>query len=290
VGESAGGEEEEETTGRLLPAVRLRLRLADFGGAGEGETEEGKAGPPHLLVGCCLADLYAPEAFVARLLRVAGAGGSAASTLVYLPITFAGRTALCPPAAEEAAAGVPSDAAAMAAYHASLAETQGHSLDPAALVAAVERHGGALLALGPSDWRVRRGEDPRLWECLAHFFGLGLLLRLGPQGWDVAAWRRRLLARGPDMEVGNVDLLFRLAAADTDADDRGDGGEEEGRRRKRGNVYVEFVGPRKVRCREEAWPPKGKERALGPTELEVEAVCSLISSGTELKVWVGAIS
>ncbi len=289
-GESAGGEEEEETTGRLLPAVRLRLRLADFGGAGEGETEdEGKAGPPpHLLVGCCLADLYAPEAFVARLLRVAGGAGAASATLVYLPITFAGRTALCPPAAEEAAAGIPSDAAAMAAYHASLAETQGHSLDPAALVAAVERHGGALLAQGPSDWRVRRGQDPRLWDCLAHFFGLGLLPRLGPQGWDVAAWRRRLLARGPDMEVGNVDLLFRLGA-NTDADDGGGGGggEEEERRRKRGNVYVEFVGPRDVRCQEEAWPPKGKERELGPTELEVEAVCSLISSGTELKVWFG---
>ena len=36
-----------------------------------------------------------------------------------------------------------------------------------------------------------------------------------------------------------------------------------------------------MHAREEPWPPKPD---LGETEIEVEAVCSLISSGTELKV------
>jgi len=50
------------------------------------------------------------------------------------------------------------------------------------------------------------------------------------------------------------------------------------------NVYVEFVGPREVVCREEGWREEG---VLGATEVEVESVCSLISSGTELKVYRG---
>lgn len=309
-----GAQEEKEEGGASLPAARVRVLLRDFGAGGVAEAKEEHAPPPHLVVGCCLADLYQPDEFVARLLRVAGSshssssssssrsgGGSGHSPLVYLPITFAGRTCLCPPAPEEDAAPgsgavgcgrrIPSDATAMVAYHASLAETQGHCLDPNALVAALERHGAVLLAQGPADWAVARDRDPVLWHCLLHFFGLGLLPRLGPQGWDIPAWRRRVLARGPDIEVGNVDLLFRLGGAGAGA---GGAGEVEAKGGTKGqgghgkqNVYVEFVGPRDVRCEEEAWPPKGKERELGPMELEVEALCSLISSGTELKVYRG---
>lgn len=48
--------------------------------------------------------------------------------------------------------------------------------------------------------------------------------------------------------------------------------------RGRVNRYVEFYAPRQVRVVEEAWEP-----ALGPKQIEIETVCSLISSGTELK-------
>jgi hypothetical protein len=90
---------------------------------------------------------------------------------------------------------------AQATYHESLTHDQGHNLDPEALVEQLESHGARLLCQGPSVWRVSRAELPYLWDCLAHFFGLGLLPRLGPRGWDVPAWRRRLLEHGPDMHV-----------------------------------------------------------------------------------------
>lgn len=39
-----------------------------------------------------------------------------------------------------------------------------------------------------------------------------------------------------------------------------------------------------MKCDEEDWPDS---KPLGPTELEIESICSLISSGTELKVYRG---
>ena len=289
-----GGSKEEG-----LPAVRVRLRAEDFGAAAvEGEGGEGGGGgeasppsspkrpPAHLLVGCCLADLYQPHDFVARLFRAAASSSSSSSSfspLVYLPITFAGQTTLSPSAPEthDGPTSLPSDTAAMAAYHTSLEATQGHNLHPPTLLACLQDHGATLLAQGPSDWHVSRGHDHYLWECLVYFFGLGLLPSLGAGGWDVPAWRRRVLDRSPDIEVGNVDLLLRLDGGRRKEEDE----KEEDRAEKRKNVYVEFVGPRDVQAKEERWV--GGEKPLGPTEVEIEAVCSLISSGTELKVYRG---
>ena len=53
-------------------------------------------------------------------------------TLVYLPITFCGSTALSPAMSEDGA--IPDDASVMEVYHQSLRETQGHSLDTDKLV------------------------------------------------------------------------------------------------------------------------------------------------------------
>lgn len=220
------------------PAVCVWLRAQDFcengpksdsfvaqqhGDPGEA-AEEFQQQDPHLLIGCCLADLYDPKSFATRLLRSAksnpGAssssnsnsrGGSHAGPLVYLPITFAGQTVLSPASPESDR--IPSDKMAMEAYHASLVETQGHNLDPQALVSVLENHGAALLAKGPSHWFVQRRNDAYLWECLVYFFGLGLLPRLGSQGWDIPGWRKRMLKIEPDIEVSKsfclgIHLLF----------------------------------------------------------------------------------
>jgi len=305
-GAREGGKE-----GERLPAVRVRLRVEDFGASvkeeqGEGGGREVGWQRPHLVVGCCLADLYRPREFVSRLLRACAGGGGreggseggreGVDPLVYLPITFAGQTALTPGAPAQdlpsshpssLPSSLPSDVEAMEAYHTSLVETQGHNLSPSLLIDAMERHGAVLLSQGASPWRVERERDSYLWECLVYFFGLGLLSSSslpsssssggGKVGWDVGAWRRRVMERRPVIEVGNVDLLFRLSK----------GGGREGRKEDEEtltNVYVEFVGPREVVCREEGWKEEG---ALDATEVEVESICSLISSGTELKVYRG---
>jgi threonine dehydrogenase-like Zn-dependent dehydrogenase len=266
------------------------------------------------VVGCCLADLYEAEEFVGRVLRASGGGGEGGRErgreggrlLVYLPITFAGQTALVPPAPAQdlrpppspfPASSLPSDAMAMEAYHHSLSHIQRHNLSPERLVHAMASHGAALIARGESPWRVEPDRDAYLWRCLAHFFGLGLLTtsaafssqgRGGGKGWDVGAWRRRLMERAPRIEVGNVDLLFRWGGGGG-REGEGEGGGEEGGKGGEGgrrHVFVEFAGPRDVRCREEIWREKP---ALGSEEVEVDALCSLISSGTELKVYRGEI-
>ncbi|TFJ84167.1 hypothetical protein NSK_004639 [Nannochloropsis salina CCMP1776] len=250
----------------------------------------------------------------AVVLRASGGGGEGGRErgreggrlLVYLPITFAGQTALVPPAPAQdlrpppspfPASSLPSDAMAMEAYHHSLSHIQRHNLSPERLVHAMASHGAALIARGESPWRVEPDRDAYLWRCLAHFFGLGLLTtsaafssqgRGGGKGWDVGAWRRRLMERAPRIEVGNVDLLFRWGGGGggrrggREGGRKGGKGGEGGRR----HVFVEFAGPRDVRCREEIWREKP---ALGSEEVEVDALCSLISSGTELKVYRGEI-
>ena len=50
----------------------------------------------HVIVGCCLADLLSPSALLGALKRLAG--GGAGDCLVYLPITFAGKTEAIPAA------------------------------------------------------------------------------------------------------------------------------------------------------------------------------------------------
>ena len=318
-GAREGGKEGEE-----LPAVRVRLRVEDFGATiknEEGGREGGRGRQrPHLVVGCCLADLYQPQEFVSRLFRVCAGGGGGreggredGEPLVYLPITFAGQTTLTPGAPAQdlpplhpssLPSSLPSDVEAMQAYHRSLIETQGHNLSPFLLINAMEKHGAVLLAQGGSPWRVERGRDSYLWECLVYFFGLGLLSSSsssslpssssssgggregGRAGWDVGAWRRRVVERKPVIEIENVDLLFRLGGGEGGRREGGREGGKEEEEEEKGlkNVYVEFVGPREVVCREEGWREGG---VLGATEVEVESVCSLISSGTELKVYRG---
>jgi hypothetical protein len=98
-------------------AVRVTLQAQDFN-----SLPTGSVGAPHLLIGCCLADLYPPHAFASVLHRLAG---PTASPLVYLPITFAGNTTLAPALPDEPQRRVPSDHYAMVRHrlHASHAQS-----------------------------------------------------------------------------------------------------------------------------------------------------------------------
>jgi hypothetical protein len=84
-------------------------------------------------------------------------------------------------------------------------------------------------------------------------------------------------------QVGNVDILMRLNNGLRPVTQRQKveplSAHEQALSRT--NTFIEFTGPRRVRAAQEKWMV-GK--SLGPTELEIETECSLISSGTELKV------
>ncbi|CAM9734807.1 unnamed protein product [Pylaiella littoralis] len=139
---------------------------------------------PHVLVGCCLADLLAPASLMRALERLAGGGGGGGGggdggCLVYLPITFVGKTRMLPSAPQEGL--LPSDETVLGAYDACLRDQQGHHTCLETLLQTIREHGADVITSAPSPWRVPfggggggGGGDGYMWQCLLYFIGLGL--------------------------------------------------------------------------------------------------------------------
>lgn len=120
--------------------------------------------------------------------------------------------------------------------------------------------------------------------------------------WDVAGWIKRARQEKREIEVSNVDLLFRLAGEEEVCDNHGDGdsvasdgSDSDGTI---GNAAVkdtsvveveeiQFIAPRQVTTNRKVWDT-AKNQHLAPNQIEVESICSLISSGTELKIFNGS--
>ncbi len=300
-----------------------------------------------LIIGCCVADLVEPRALAAQVLEFAGDMGG----MLYLPITFAGRTQLRRSGGGENEAGkeggvdsllrVPSDEVVMDAYHAHLRKC-GHHLDPRLLVRTLEQYGCSSImegaAEGQSQWRISRTEHPYMFQSMLHFLALGTVFQQMDL-WDIRGWfsavnNALLSPRGDkgnpaEFVVDNVDLLFRLpsipqsiAAGDEElrpGDSRvkfgdvtaetvdvlrhtpplslsggtanggsggGSGGDEERQRVGLPSTRhsVEFLGNSKVHVVEEP-----VEEVLAPGHVLIETSCSVISTGTELKVYRGDV-
>jgi FMN phosphatase YigB (HAD superfamily) len=184
---------------------------------------------PHLIVGCCFADLIDPYALVPSLLqKFLSAKGSTKkrpdSCLCYFPITFQGITQFFPPQPFDIRPGkaesLPSDTVAFALYSKALEQIHGHNLDPLRLVRAMKAFGGILLSSGGADWDIDPKQHPYLWETLLYFFERVAGPELIKRGWDAAGWLHRArkpqskhilkLDSRPSILVSNVDLLFRL--------------------------------------------------------------------------------
>ena len=322
----------------------------------EEEEEEGNsrpAGTPVLpaydgvdvILGCCVADLVDPRALAAQALEFGGDNGG----LLYLPITFAGRTELCRSSlgsAEEIVVDdglrIPSDEVVMSAYHTHLRKC-GHHLDPHLLLRTLEGFGcRSLLAGGgtslgslpASTWAISREKDPYMFRCMMHFLALGTVLQQMDL-WDVRGWFKGV-RKAVDQNEGtaefrcsNVDLLCSLpgipqniAGEDSNlaaGDNRVPFGDVDASTvdllRSTPSLHpthtspppssssssaatsdpsattmppkrrhaVEFLGARRVRVVEEA------VEALGAGQVLIETSCSVISTGTELKVFRGDV-
>ena len=136
-----------------------------------------------------------------------------------------------------------------------------------------------------------------MWESMLYFFGTGVAETLDPK-WDLAGWLARCRAEGPLIEVQNVDMLFRLydgrklaglgpgAAARSPAAP-GTARAPTGTARPGPAAvpqWLRFVGPRQV---EVVRGRVGDRAVAGPGQMVVSSRRSLISSGTELKVFRG---
>lgn len=145
------------------------------------------------------------------------------------------------------------------------------------------RGGGDELAPHPAVDRLLRWRSQRVGDAPPSSpvggGGVGDVLPSSPEGGGGGVRRASLAWR-----VARVAGVSRGGGADG-ASPGGEDGASPPRRTVLENEFLEFVAPGKVEVRREELH---EEAAVGEGQVLVEAICSSISSGTELKVRVGA--
>jgi FMN phosphatase YigB (HAD superfamily) len=236
---------------------------------------------PDVIVGCCFADLVSPSELVTGVKRFVQKMKASHEVLVYFPITFSGTTQLLPPQPYQKSHGqkwIPSDTEAFRVYSKALAEEHGHNVEPERLIDEFERHGGELLCQGKSNWVIDKKENNALWETMLYFFGMVAAPRLLKNGFDSLGWVQRSRNCPVTIEVSNIDLLFRLEAP---------------LRQSELNVEptnkdlmeleeIQFTAPYEV-----GTVKRSIRRDLAPNQVLIRTDYSLVSSGTELKIFRG---
>ena len=263
--------------------TEVSLRFWDF--RQDVATSHDNSPSPDLIVGCCFADLLSPDELTRSILRcfLNKPHNYQLSALLYFPITFWGVTQFVPslPAAETSTKVIPSDTQAFAAYSKILEEDFGHSLNPHDLIESIVNHGGCLISQGSSDWEIDAKEHEFLWRTMLYFFATGAAPELQALGYDATSWIWRAWDSRPLVRASNVDILFRLPyigrwgkSSKTKKQDR--------KVDKDDFLQIEFSAPNEV-----AFVSKSRPK-LEPGEIRIESICSLISSGTELKIYHGS--
>lgn len=229
-----------------------------------------------LIIGCCFADLFDPDQLAQSLLRLANDSQKGSNApLVYFPITFTGTTQFSP--AYPASGACLSDTSAFQMYSESL-QRSGHNLDLSLIINSIQSHGGSLITQGESKWMINPISNAYLWKTMLYFFGMSGARTVLQNGLDSANWIERSLKDKRQIIVSNVDLLFDLGSiysAETAAVNKS--------HQTSSTVSIkeiQFVAPYNVTTIH-------KEAELGSNQVEIESLYSLISSGTELKVFKG---
>ena len=218
--EEVSSEQEDEYVFRRDGHISVTaiVRMRDFANDRLGSAEY-----PHLIIGCCFADLFEPDALVstiARFINHYSYGGGldvrtnkASGTLVYFPITFSGTTQFFPPSPFGIASSgkvIPSDTLAFQLYAKSLIREHEHNLDPSKIVEAMKNAGASLLIKGSSIWHIDPKDDNYLWNTMLYFFGSSAAPQIIKRQWDSVGWLDRAKASRPIIKVANQDLLFSL--------------------------------------------------------------------------------
>jgi hypothetical protein len=198
--------------------IELVLKIKDF------RSEEMRSHSPHLIVGCCFADLFSPEALVASVLRLITLSleSKPRKVLTYFPITFTGTTQFVPSmpydcSTEETLGGrtVPSDTLAFQMYKDHLEHDYGHSTDILSLIDEFKRFGAKVICVGESNWQVHPKQHGYLWQTLLYFFGLSAAPDLLKGGWNSRGWIKRARSHKPSINVSNKDLLLSMNNVET---------------------------------------------------------------------------
>jgi threonine dehydrogenase-like Zn-dependent dehydrogenase/FMN phosphatase YigB (HAD superfamily) len=257
--------------------VTVLLRPVDFKKDSEPPTEL------DLIIGCCFADLFDPDLLTQSLLRLVNTQDTQQpAPLVYFPITFTGTTQFSP--AHPASATCPSDTSAFRMYSESLTRHR-HNLEPSVLIDSIQNHGGSLLAKGQSKWIINPVINRYLWDTMLYFFGMSGGREILQNGLDSSGWIERSRLDKREIIVSNVDLLFRLKDEPNVSASYSDNLSRSQPRTKDVQEIL-FVAPYNVTTVTKQCDTSNANH-LGPNEVEIESAYSLISSGTELKIFKG---
>ena len=131
-----------------------------------------------------------------------------------------------------------------------------------------------------------------LWHTMLHFFGTVAGPELHISGWDAVGWLNRAQKLKPTIHVSNVDLLFRLPhlgkwnIKNNDFSNKMNAIDikQEQHKSKTTTKYqeIQFTAPRRVHS-----VTKESVAKIGGNQVRIQSICSLISSGTELKIFQG---
>lgn len=272
-------------------SIKVLLRVKDFS-----EDTLSSSERPHLIIGCCFADLFHPDELTSTLLRFTArcglsAGGEHAQRLgeilVYFPITFDGTTQFLPPGpfALNGNSIVPSDTVAFQLYADSLVQNYNHNLDPNKIINAMNGIGATLITSGTAIWNIDPNENEYLWNTMLYFFGCSAAPQILNRGWDSFGWMSRARKSRSIIRVRNQDLLFTLPQVDSGPINYGSSRDSDACEINSDTFAeeIEFQKPNVVGKKTKVW----NADHLGPGQIEVKSVCSLISSGTELKIFKG---
>ena len=259
--------------------VAIHLRPTDY------QNEQSPPKGLDLVIGCCFADLFDPSQLALSIQKFAH---GTSPPLVYFPITFTGTTQFDPTyPSEKGNQLIPSDTTAFQMYAESLT-AHGHNLDPTLIVNAISGHGGSLISKGTSDWIIDPSTDKHLFETMIYFFGMSGAREIANAHLDSTGWIQRCRIKPRTIVVSNVDLLFQLKDC-SQVDEVKEVTIVDGNGNTPAAVSVQeiqFVAPYKVTTITKQWDTTDSSH-LSPDQVEIESLSSLISSGTELKIFKG---
>jgi hypothetical protein len=144
----------------------------------------------------------------------------------------------------------------------------------------MESIGGSNIITAPSCWKISSKNNRYMWSSMLRFILNGAFFPVAAKKLlktpFIDGLRALLTSKRADIVVQNKDVLFslpplqlrqKLQPVDAISD-----------------VFVEFVGPKNVRVRKVSFPS-----ILSNREVLLKAQCSLVSTGTEIKIFRGEL-
>jgi len=160
----------------------------------------------------------------------------------------------------------------------------GHYVSLSNLITAIEKNGGSSIVEGSSNWVISSSAHKYMWLSMIRFILNATIFRAISKCQSIAGFidilRSLLISRGADIVVNNKDLLFNLLPLPSrnkiQPKINGSGYITD--------TFIEFVGIRNICAKN-----RNLSTELSDGEVLLESQCSLVSTGTELKIFRGEL-